>query len=282
MAREFHYRLGQRAPGWRPGSHRGMSFGVGQEFIAHERLFERPDPRRLDLRASFSNVRREWLVRAARQRTSIAVHAVVDVSSSMSFPAGEDKLAMAADFLEALGHSVFRAGDAVGLLAFDQRLRTDLFLPPLRSRGAGEMMARLIKGVTGAAGDGAALAAVTERLPSRGGLIFLLSDFHWPLRNLCRALDRLADSLVVPMVMWSTPELQPPARDGLAIMRDVETGERRSLWMRPRLRARWQSATHARKEELERLMRPRGIRPFYMIDRFNSAALSRYFFELAA
>ena len=37
---EFHYRLPKRAGGARPGSHPGSSFGAGQAFAMHARLFE--------------------------------------------------------------------------------------------------------------------------------------------------------------------------------------------------------------------------------------------------
>ena len=60
---EFHYRLPMRAGGSRPGSHPGSSFGAGQEFAMHARLFDHPDPRRIDLRASMRAIPAEWLVR---------------------------------------------------------------------------------------------------------------------------------------------------------------------------------------------------------------------------
>src|ERR1700754_1049758 len=136
--REFHYRLPQRIGGWRPGSHRGSSLGAGQEFVSHMRLYDRPDPRRLDLRASLRNIQQDWLVRVNRQRSSIPVHAVIDVSASMYFGSRHTKLEVAAEFLEALGQSTFRVGDALGMLAFDVRERTDLFVPARLGRGVGE------------------------------------------------------------------------------------------------------------------------------------------------
>ena len=48
-------------------------------------LFHRPDPRRLDLRASLRTLNEGWLVRVNRQRAGIAVRAIVDVSASMTF-----------------------------------------------------------------------------------------------------------------------------------------------------------------------------------------------------
>ena len=83
---EFHYRLPGRISGQRPGSHRGSSVGAGQEFVTHLSLYDRPDPRRLDLRASLRTLRDDdWLVRVNRQRAGTAVRAIVDVSASMCF-----------------------------------------------------------------------------------------------------------------------------------------------------------------------------------------------------
>ena len=132
--REFHYRLPGRVSGQRPGSHPGSSVGSGQEFVTHTSLFNRPDPRRLDLRASLRTLNEDWLVRVNRQRAGVAVRALVDVSASMSFGGQRPKLHVVADFLEALGLSAFRVGDAVGMMAFDEVERSDLFMPARVSR----------------------------------------------------------------------------------------------------------------------------------------------------
>src|SRR5262245_5181965 len=107
---EFHYRLPYRVCGWRPGAHPGTRLGAGQEFVSHMSLYVRPDPRRLDLRASLRDLSGNWLVRVHRQRASVPVHAIVDVSASMAFGARKTKLQVAADFVEALGQIGTRLG----------------------------------------------------------------------------------------------------------------------------------------------------------------------------
>src|SRR6185312_10852246 len=144
-SREFHYRLPGRVSGQRPGSHRGSSIGAGQEFVAHMSLFHRPDPRRLDLRASLRTLNEDWLVRVNRQRAGVAVRAIVDVSASMTFGSRRPKLYVVADFVEALGVSAFRVGDAVGMMAFDVGERSDLFMPARVSRGMGSIMAAALR-----------------------------------------------------------------------------------------------------------------------------------------
>jgi len=282
---EFHYRLPARAGGARPGAHRGTGLGAGQEFAAHMRLLDNPDPRRLDLRASLRNVRQEWLVRVHRQRAAVTVHAVVDVSASMHFGAGASKLAVAADFVEGLGHSAFRAGDPVGLLAFDAVERTDLFVPARHGRGAGEAMASALRGCI-ARDDGVAgadgLARAVERLAGRKGLVFLLSDFHWPLDALPAIFGQLAHAFVVPVVIWDPAETTPPAANGLLALRDAESGHRRTLWLRPGVRQAWRDAVTARRAVLADLFGAHGLRALHMSGAFDGEAVSRYFLEAVA
>lgn len=281
-SREFHYRLPRRFPGWRPGSHPGSSLGAGQEFVSHVSLYDRPDPRRLDLRASLREVRGDWLVRVNRQRISVPVHVIADVSASMNFGSPKPKLHVVADFVTALGDSAFRVGDALGMLAFDAHERPDLFVPALLSRGVGVMMATMLANCEGSAGATEGLEEAALHLAGRQGLIFLASDFHWPLHRLDGVLDLLAHSFIVPIVVWDPAETQPPKRDGLMPLRDAESGLRSTVWLRPSMRTRWQEAVERRRAELDQLFTARGIRPFYVSGEFDSEALSNYFFEATA
>lgn len=292
---EFHYKLPQRFGGQRPGAHRGTSLGAGQQFAAHRRLLDQPDPRRIDLRASLRDVHGDWLVRIARQRVAVPVHALVDVSASMRFGAQRAKLDLVADFVEALGHSAFRAGDPVGLLAFDEREREDLFLPARHSRGIGSVMAELLRNSGDAtpttrprtghdALDG--LRACAARLAGRRGLVFLVSDFHgMRTEALAEVLDFLAPATVQPMLAWDPAEAEPPEAEALLAVSDAETGVRRTLWLRDSLRTQWRRTVAARRAELHALFDARGLPPFELIDdagRFDAEALTRHFMESVA
>lgn len=279
---EFHYKVPRRSAGWRPGSHVGTSLGTGQEFVSHGRLYDRPDPRRLDLRASLREVRGDWLVRVHRQRVSLPVHVIVDVSASMSVGQPRSKLQVIADFVAALGLSAFRVGDPLGMLAFDRHARDDLFMPALRSRGAGALMAAALERSSGSAGSIDGLEKAAMWLGGRGGLIFIASDFHWPLERLGDVLDRLAPAFVVPMVVWDPAEIHPPSKDGLLTVRDAESGARRTLWMRSSVRARWHEAVMHRRLELDRLFAAHSMRTFHVCGSFDGDALSRYFLEMGA
>jgi uncharacterized protein (DUF58 family) len=197
----------------------------------------------------------------------------------MHFGSSRTKLQVTADFIAALGQSAFRAGDAVGMLAFDAQERTDLFVPAVHSRGAAGLMASALANCTGAPGSIAGLEQAVLRLAGRSGLIFLISDFHWPLEGLARVLDSLAKAYVVPMVLWDPAEIQPPSENGIMTLHDAESGVERTFWLRSSLRDRWRSAVERRRTELNAVFSARAIRPFYVSGRFESEALSQYFFE---
>jgi len=309
---EFHYRLPGRVSGQRPGSHPGSSVGAGQEFVSHVSLYDRPDPRRLDLRASLRGLRDEWLVRVNRQRAGASVRALVDVSASMKFGSQRPKLHVVADFIEALGMSAFRVGDAVGMMAFDEAECPELFVPARVSRGMGSLMATALReacdaggenvagdqagagvwaGARGMAGVGDAAGArggayvsdgledAASRLAGQQGLVFLVSDFHWPLERLDIALDLLAHAGVVPVIVWDPAETEPPPRNALASLRDAESGTRRTLWLRPRLRQEWRRGVERRRAEINGFFAAHAIPPFFVEGAFDADALSRYFFE---
>lgn len=288
---EFHYRLPGRVTGQRPGAHRSSSLGAGQGFAAHRRLLDHPDPRRLDLRASLRDVRGDWLVRIQRPRLATTVQVVVDVSASMHFGARRRKLDVVADFLEALGQSAFRSGDALGLCAFDHRVRDDLAVPARHRRGAGLALAERLRHCEpdGAASTPALQPHAPEALhravlpfSGRPGLVFLVSDFHWPLPPLHAVLETLAPACVVPIVVWDPAEVEPPEAPALVAVRDAETGARRTLWMRESLRRRWTDAVQARREALRAVFDAHGLAPFDLQGRFDAEALTRHFLEAVA
>lgn len=279
---EFHYRLPQRTASARPGSHPGSSLGAGQEFVSHMSLYDRPDPRRLDLRASLRSTTGDWLVRVNRQRVGVTVQALVDVSASMAFGAQRRKLDLAADFVESLAHSAFRVGDALGLRAFDAAERADLTVPATLSRGLASVMADSLRQCDTAPGGIEGLEDVVQQMAGREALVFIVSDFHWPLDRLGVVLDLLSHACVVPVVLWDAAETEPPSIDAIAPLRDAETNVRRTLLLRPRLRTRWRDAVAARRTELNALFGAHDLRPFWMSGHFDADAMSDYFLEAAA
>ena len=284
VVHEFVYRLPGVPGGSRPGMHASRAIGPGSAFAAHGRLFDRPDPRRLDLRASLASVPREWLVRVNRQRSSVTLQAIVDVSASMHFGADGGKLGAAIDFVRALGHSAFRSGDAAGLVTFDALVRDAPAVPPRAGRGLGEAMAEALVACRvgeARAGDGSALADAAERV--RGAaVVFIVSDFHFPLDGLGRALERLAPALVVPLVVRDPNELVPPAANGWLDTVDAESGRHRPLWMNERTRRAWRENVARREAGLDMTFAAHDVRPLRLVGAFDAERLTRHFIETIA
>jgi uncharacterized protein (DUF58 family) len=251
----------------------------------HARLFDHPDPRRIDLRASLRAIPAEWLVRVHLQRVAVPVYVVIDVSASMHFGQIKSKLDVAADFVAALGYSAFRAGDQVGMLVFDAAEREELYSPARYGQGVGDVMAATVRRAAqspGVAGGIDGLEQSVAKLAGRQGIVFIVSDFHWPLKRLPKILDTLTHAYVIPMVVWDRAEVAPPEHGALLAVDDAETGERRTVWLRGKTRRDWRDAVARRRAEIQRLFDKRGIRPFYVQGEFNAEALSRYFLEAVA
>jgi uncharacterized protein (DUF58 family) len=284
-AHEFLYKIPGITDGHRPGAHRSRSRGAGMAFAAHARLFDYPDPRRIDLHASLSSLHRDWLVRTSQQHSAVVVKAVVDVSASMRFGTRQSKLAVVADFLHALGYSTHRSGDSVSLMAFDHVFRDDLYIPARSGRGMGDFMAKTI--IASTASDSpssspdnlAGLAECVDRIAGASGLAFLVSDFHYRLDHLAPILDRLGDQLVVPLVVWDKAEIEPPAQGGLLSLGDAESGQIRRMWLSNKLRRQWRDNVKRRRDEIGALFAAIDMQVLHLEAGFDPEILSRHFLE---
>ena len=278
---EFVYKLPGLSGGSRPGAHRSLSRGAGMSFAGHARLFDQPDPRRLDLRASFSDIRGEWLVRTHLQRSAVSIKAIVDVSASMHFGT-PGKIQVAAAFLQALGNSAHAYGDAASLLAFDKSFREDMFLPARAGRANASVMASTLTEKSAESimpGTIAGLADTVEHIAGTTGLVFIVSDMHWSLDTLQPILDKLSAATVVPIVIWDSAEINPPAQGQLLPVRDSESGKRRHLWMSRKSRGQWLDNVQLRRETILESFDKQSITPFFIDGQFDAEKLSQYFME---
>ena len=275
---EFHYRVPWRAGNLRPGHHGGTRHGSGLEFSGHVPLLAAPDPRRIDPRASLADPFGRWLVRRYRQRASIAVYLLADLSASMGFTGHHRKMDVLADFAQALSHSVYRAGDAFGFIGCDSRVRTELLLPATHARGAGLDAAAAIRRLQTGGNSAAGLAQAACYLARSRSLVFLASDFHLPLSLLDAVLDALGHHVVIPVVLWDKAEGAPEAGFGLTELVDAESGRRRTVFLRPALRQRWRQAAAQRREQLDRCFARHDVRPFFLDGAFRPDAMTSYFY----
>lgn len=274
---EFHYRLPVPVGGLRPGAHPSAQLGQGQWLRRHVPFLAHPDPRRIDVRASLVDPHGGLRVRLMEQRGTVPVVVAVDLSASMGYAGAHAKRDTAADFVSALARSAHRHGDACGMVGCTSRVEPAWFLPPTRQVGAVERLAAALRRHCFAAGDAEGLLQLPAFLPSRPTLLFLLSDFHLPLTLLERLLARLSLHYVVPVVLWDRAEIEPPARAGLSLRRDLESGALRLVLLRRGTLRRWRQQYHQRQSALARLYARFGLRPLWL-SHYDADAITRYFY----
>ncbi|MFS8036626.1 hypothetical protein ACI7BZ_06595 [Xanthobacter sp. AM11] len=271
------YRLRWRVGGLRPGVHGAAGEGGEGAFRRLVSLIDRPDPRRIDVRALARDPFEAVRVRAFAPRRAVTVGVLVDVSASMGFDGANMAVAT---FCAAIAAAAEAAGDSFTLAAADAQVRADLAFPPVRRRGVAQQVFGAVIACGRAAGVQArsarGLAAAVERLPRRRGMVFLVSDFLMPPADIALVLDALVAHDVVPVVVRdSRAEGDVPAF-GLMDARDAETGARRLVVLRPSLRARWRREAEQRLAGLEALFAARGLPAFHLLDRFDGEALVHF------
>lgn len=279
MPAEFFYRLPAPASGLRPGAHRGQGGEGGLEFRGHADWLRAPDARRLDLRATLRDPFQRWQVRLHSPPRAQTVWLVADVSGSMAFGAPRRKLELLADFASSLAWSAWRTGDPFGCVACDDRVREDLLWPPAHQAGRALELGARLRALQPVGRGSRALAQAAAVAGSGRALLFLASDFHVPLEELRRWLSAFAAHWVVPVVLWDRREFEPGGRAGLLPLVDAESGERRLLWWRPALRARWAQAAHERREALTATFAQARLRPLFIEESFDADAVTRYFVQ---
>ena len=81
----------------------------------------------------------------------------------------------------------------------------------------------------------------------------------------------------MPVVLRDSAEFRLPARFGLAWIRDLESGRRRALWVRPSLREKTLAAVNRRREKLDALFSESNCRALVIEDRFDADEVNRFF-----
>lgn len=274
---EFHYQLEWRANTSHPGHHRSLQTGSGFEFRGHTSILRAPDPRRFDALASLRDPFEQIQVRTYNQRSAVSVYAVADLSASMGFEGRCRKLDVLADFVASVGYSAYRTGDRFAFFGCDSQIRSEFFVPLNRTKASGPEVARRLHEYRPTGNNSSGLLDAAQYLPKLRSLVFLCSDFYFPLSLLTQILTALSAHSVVPVVLWDSAEIEVPPH-GIALVRDSESGVRRTLWLRPALRERIRSAHRERRETLDKCFVSHGLRALHLIDRFDPERATQYFY----
>lgn len=172
--------------GFMSGLHRSPRKGFSVEFADYRPYQPGDDLRYIDWKIAARTDR--WVVRQYEEETNLRASVVLDVSRSMAWSGtqmrvgqeaiGADrltKLAYAERLTAALALLLLRQRDAVGLVRFDDRIRSAV--PPRARKGQWRrVVAALEEPGTGKASSAPEALAQAARLINRRGLIVLISD----------------------------------------------------------------------------------------------------------
>lgn len=268
---EFNYRarFASRSP--MPGAHRSRSIGTGMEMVGTVPLHRARDPRRLDLHAALRDPFGQWWAHEQRQRANLRVMLLLDLSASMQAVHGQ----RVAAFARALQRSALRRGDAFGVAGFADTLPEGWHCPPSRSRQPSDAVFAQLGAEAFGGRAASALVEAAALTPRQASLVFVLSDFMFPVETLDAALTAMARHDVVPV--WLRHASPPASAAGLLELRDAESGAWRSLWLRPSLLRRWRGEHEAHERALRDCLGRHDREPLVIDGAFEADAVSEFF-----
>lgn len=278
---DIYYRLNWRARGAQPGSHSTRMPGGSMDFRGFVPFLENPDPRRIDFRASLRSIPKKLMSKAFYERGAVDVVAILDLSASMHFSGATEKLHLAADIAASIAWSATRHGDNFSLIACDDEVRLDMFLPPSPRQGlAQDVHDKLMHARFKDGSNASALTRAVELLRKKRSLVFLFSDFHFDEKFMLETLMTFGTHDVVPLVLWDSAEYQNVPEWGWARVRDMEGAGTGSLFMRRGLAAKIRHAYAQRRQQIIRICKQAGVRtPFFAEDSFKAEQLTRHLLE---
>ena len=164
--------------GFLSGLHRSPRKGFSVEFADFRPYQPGDDLRYVDWKIAARSDR--WVVKQYEEETNLRATLILDVSRSMEWrgaPAAErlTKRAYAEQLTAALSLLLLRQRDAVGLVRFDETVRTSV-PPRARTTQWRRILGALTERSGGRASDVAAALAQAARLVTRRGMVILISD----------------------------------------------------------------------------------------------------------
>jgi uncharacterized protein (DUF58 family) len=179
--------------GFLSGLHRSPRKGFSVEFADFRPYQPGDDLRYVDWKIAARADR--WVVKQYEEETNLRATIVLDVSRSMDWRGAPadirlTKRAYAEQLAAALALLLLRQRDAVGLIRFDDAVRTSV--PPRARTGQWRrLVAALTEPGNGRASDLAAALGQAARLVTRRGMVILLSDLLVDLDEVLPALRGL-------------------------------------------------------------------------------------------
>jgi uncharacterized protein (DUF58 family) len=162
--------------GFLSGLHRSPRKGFSVEFADFRPYQPGDDLRYVDWKIAARADR--WVVKQYEEETNLRATLVLDVSRSMEWKGAEARLTKrvyAEQLVAAMGLLLLRQRDAVGLIRFDDAVRTSV-PPRARTTQWRRLVAALAEPAGGRASDLATALGQAARLVTRRGMVLLVSD----------------------------------------------------------------------------------------------------------
>lgn len=220
--------------GFMTGLHRSPRKGFSVEFAEYRPYQPGDDLRYIDWKIAARSDR--WVVKQNEEETNLRATVVLDVSRSMAWsgaalrPLGAvgeaarlTKLAYGERLAAAIALLLLRQRDAVGLVRFDDRIRT-VVPPRARSGQWRRLVAALEDEGAGSASSAPAALAQAARLVTRRGLIVLISDLLMDIPEVEQSIRglRAAGHDIVVLHLMDPAERELPV-SGEAVFVDPES-----------------------------------------------------------
>ena len=290
-ARLLLVRSRREAGGLFAGNYASAFRGSGLEFEESRPYAPGDDVRAIDWRATARHG--EPYVKRFREERDQTLLFALDCSASMRFGSGaRSKAETAAHALALLAAAASRAGDRLGLVAFDEQLRAAI--PPARGVAHGRRIVETALACAAAADAGTRLDAGLRALRAathRRAVLIVFSDFRderlLPERDdaaseLLSELGRRHD--LIAAALLDRLELSLPRVGSIQLVDPEHPGELRRLdTHRSRARSAWLAACAERRERLAAALRRAGADLVWLrADQSPLQALARFFRERTA
>ena len=275
-AESFRYRCDWRGRNSRPGNHRSALTGSGFEMRENALMRLGEDPRRLDLHRSARDPLQRLWVRRMQHTSTTTVSVLADVSASMAAHGAVDNYSALVQFIEATVRSASINGDRFALHTADHEYRSELSLNARRCSVLPLDVSANLHAHQPIGNSARGLLRAAEHLGTKRSVVFLVSDFYWPLTlidELCQVLWHLQ---LVP-VMLAAPEPDSSVSSLLSIYRDAESG-RQKLQLRLPWREEESPLSLHRRAVIEAFMQHQR-QVLLLQEGFDANLVSAYFYS---
>ena len=275
----FDYHINWKSTGHHPGQHKSAQRGMGIEFAGHATLLDYPDPRRIDIRQTIRDPFEQIQVRIFNQRSATPVMIFTDLSASMNFGYQKTKLKYAAEIGSIITNSVSAKSDAIGFIGIEDNINPEwvarLSYKPYRT----EYLINRLSKYRAKKGGHRGIKSVYQFLPKDKTLIFFISDFHMPIKDIKESFSLLSKHQVVPIVLWNKSEYENLPNFGILTVNDPESGEESTMLLRKNMKKRIQENFDERKKLLERNFISLNSPAFFVGEKFDPLQMTEYFNE---